>query len=124
VVFAHYATLELEHEALCDWQRVRATNRQLSKPEFLKFLMNFDVTPYLLSRVDAEATVDQMTLELGTSYFNFPQFVELLLRCAVNVGDTLEHKIGSPATTVRHIHPYADTLNQTLTLMRIRALGL
>lgn len=100
VVFAHYATLELEKESLCDWPRVRATHRTLSKHEFLMCLMNFELTPYLLSRVDAAATVDQLGRELGATHFTFPQFVELLLRCAVNVGDTLEYKIGSPATTV------------------------
>lgn len=62
MVFAHYATLDVASTHLCDWIHVETVNRTMSRDEFIKFLMNFDVVPCLLARNDVDGLMEQVGL--------------------------------------------------------------
>ena len=86
IVFAHYATIDVTSDHVCDWLHVEHVNRTMSREEILKFLMNFEVVPHILSRNEVCATMDQVMFELGIKDLSFPEFTEVLLRYVLSGG--------------------------------------
>jgi len=103
MVFAHYATLDVASTHLCDWTHVETLNRTMSRDEFTKFLMNFDVVPCLLARNDVDGLMEQVMFEVDSRDLTFPEFFELILRCGVLAGDMAEEKFASPSTTISEL---------------------
>lgn len=60
--YAHYATLELYSATTkkITWKTVQDLNATLNFDEFLMWLLNFEVVPYLMTRAEATAIFNEV----------------------------------------------------------------
>lgn len=103
-VYAHYATFDVVVIGQTSWRECQRTGSSINSHEFVLFLINFGIIPYLLTKREALALFHSIEVlndsDREVDKISYPPFVEFLLRAAELIGSRLCARLRAPGLTV------------------------